>query len=560
MTKTVDFHARRLAVTAALTLWAIAPQGATAAPQVPTADELYNWAQMALPAVFPGTQPTVAAAGFSFRGPYSSGNFVGVEGTTVYVLGPVTGNQLLSVGSLTDFACSVNPSSCTSTDALQKATSFFASLDALYATSVPATGTQAFAQYDSCYLQSGSTRANEVARFDTDPEVRANLARRVGAKRTAIEVTAERNSTNSDGSNRREIDIRYNLTFTDGIVQQGLAETIVQGSSSGTTTAAAACAVPQNSQEWRALGNQRVVGFNLASLSVIYNRFKLADGTAQSPARRYRNEVRLNVTDPGRNATYAVVSGPGIPTAYKMVSPRLLATAPEFAAKPGNSLDPAADETFKICWNTGSSALAEAAAADCTQNGAELNAVRVQNTDAVAVDQAFAAIGFTASGTYTVKVYNDDGWKTVNGQANKTPIATYQARLGQLPESAAALASGTAASYPEATISLAPADLASAVRAKSAANFQVSVVKPAKAGTPLRLDSAYVFEQGRVSSSAAFPNVRLNQNFYPAPNATSFSANVPVPPQNLVVPTSAEFGIIYSDLNSRSVRMVTTFD
>jgi len=246
--------------------------------------------------------------------------------------------------------------------------------------------------------------------------------------------------------------------------------------------------------------------------------------------------------------------------ACKLVSPRLLATAPEFAGKPGNSLDPVPEDAFRICWTAGSAGLADAAVADCTQNGAEINAVRVQNTDAAALDRAFAALGFAAGGTYTLQVYADDGWKTVNGQAGKTPIATYQARLAALPESAAALATGTTANYPDVTLSLTPVQLATALRTKAAAALQATVVKPAKASTPLRLESGYLFEQGRVSAAAAYPNIRVNRSTYPASNATPYSANIGVPPQKLEVPTLAELGVTYSDLRGRSISTVLSFD
>lgn len=549
-----------LALSAALSVLALGPLPLQAAPRTPTANELFDWAQTALPAAFPGSLTSVAGTGFAFRGPYSTGNYLGVEGSTIYVLGPATGNRLQAVGALADFACSVHPNSCVSSETQAKVTAFMAAQDALYASGVPATGAQAYANHDTCYFHNGVTRASEVARFDADAEVRANLARRVGAKRTDIEVLAERNTTNADGSARREIDVRYNLGFADGMVQRGLTETLVQGSSAGTSTMAGACAMAQNSQDLRLLGNQRIVGFSLASVSTVYNRFKLADGTPQTPSRRYRTEVRFVVTDPSATATYATVSGPGIPGAFKLISPRLLATAPEFAGKPGNALDPVAEESFKICWTAGSAGLADAAVADCTQNGAELNALRLQNTDAAALDQGFAALGFTAGGTYTLKVYSDDGWKTVNGQTGKTPIATYQGRLGALPESAAALAAGTTANYPEATLSLTPVELATALRTKAAVALQATVVKPAKASTPLRLESGYLFEQGRVSAAAAYPNIRVDRSTYPASNASSYSANIGVPPQKLAVPTLAELGVTYSDLGGRSIRTVLSFD
>lgn len=534
---------------------------AMAAPKIPTATELYDWAEAAMPLLFPGHLPTVTGAGFTYRGPYSTGAYMGVEGSTVYALGPPTGNQLLAMGTLSDFACGVHPTSCTSSDALAKAIAFLASQDAIFASGLPANGEQAYAKLDTCYLHNGVTRAREVARFDADAEVRANLSRRVGARRTDIEVLAERNTTNTDGSARREIDVRYNLSFADGMVQRSLTETLVQGSSAGTSTVAGACGTPQNSQDLRALGNQRIVGFSLASVSSVFDRFKLADGTPNSPARRFRNEVRFLVTDPSATATYATVSGPGLSGGYKLISPQVLATAPEFAGKPGNTQDPLAEDTFRICWTAGSASLADATVADCTRNGAELNALRVQNADPAALDQAFVALGFTVGSIYTVNVFADDGWKTVNGQSGKTPIATYQSRLAALPESAATLAAGTSANFVDATFSLTPVDIAAAVRNKTTASLQVTIVKPAKASTPLRLENVYLFEQGRVNASAAYPTVRIERTTYPPSSATSLSSDiVGTPPQKMAVPTTAEMGINYNDLNGRAVRRVTTFD
>ena len=109
------------ATACAVGLWAGA---AAAAPQVPTATELMDWAQAHLAEHFPGTQPDRAGEGFVFRGPYASGNFLGVADGTVYVMGPVTGGQLMPVGTLADMACTIKPASCQSSDALAFETSY----------------------------------------------------------------------------------------------------------------------------------------------------------------------------------------------------------------------------------------------------------------------------------------------------------------------------------------------------------------------------------------------------------------------------------------------------
>ena len=67
--------------------------------------------------------------------------------------------------------------------------------------------------------------------------------------------------------------------------------------------------------------------------------------------------------------------------------------------------------------------------------------------------------------------------------------------------------------------------------------------------------------RGRIlGASAAFPNVRLDRTTYPAANATSFSASILVPPQNLAIPTTGELGVTYNDLGGRSIRNVMSFD
>ena len=85
---------------------------AHAAAELPTESELFDWAQVAFPTLFTEAKPTLTSGGFSYRGPYSSGNYLGIEGSNVYVLGPVSDHKLLVVGTLSDFACNVHPSRC----------------------------------------------------------------------------------------------------------------------------------------------------------------------------------------------------------------------------------------------------------------------------------------------------------------------------------------------------------------------------------------------------------------------------------------------------------------
>lgn len=74
-------------------------------------DELFfQWAQRALPTIFAGTPTSatlnVGGLNFNIRA-YSNGNYLAVAGGRGYVLGPVTGNQLLDVGPIQAFETAV---------------------------------------------------------------------------------------------------------------------------------------------------------------------------------------------------------------------------------------------------------------------------------------------------------------------------------------------------------------------------------------------------------------------------------------------------------------------
>ncbi len=77
-------------------------------------DTFFNWAQQAFPSVFAGNPATTVLAEGSLRF-YSTQTYLAVANdTTVYVLGPVTQNQLTPVGKLADFTCLALPDVCPS--------------------------------------------------------------------------------------------------------------------------------------------------------------------------------------------------------------------------------------------------------------------------------------------------------------------------------------------------------------------------------------------------------------------------------------------------------------
>ena len=96
--------ASALLTDAAATVAAAAPAAIAAASPTPSADALMNWAQQIYPDWFPGAPATRTLDPYVYRHYENSGNYIGVAGGRVYVLGPVSGGQLLDVGALADFA------------------------------------------------------------------------------------------------------------------------------------------------------------------------------------------------------------------------------------------------------------------------------------------------------------------------------------------------------------------------------------------------------------------------------------------------------------------------
>ena len=83
-----------------------------APPPAPSAQQLMDWAQRAYPMVFPGAQPDIYVSPYVYRYYPGTGNYLGVAGGMVYVMGPVSGGPLKPVGTVDSFTCSVFPYSC----------------------------------------------------------------------------------------------------------------------------------------------------------------------------------------------------------------------------------------------------------------------------------------------------------------------------------------------------------------------------------------------------------------------------------------------------------------
>ena len=73
---------------------------------------LLDWAEQRYPDWFPGPQPDLQSAPYQYRYYPATLNHLGVAGSTVAVLGPISGNQVQTVGTLADYECQVLPARC----------------------------------------------------------------------------------------------------------------------------------------------------------------------------------------------------------------------------------------------------------------------------------------------------------------------------------------------------------------------------------------------------------------------------------------------------------------
>ncbi|MBI5258547.1 MAG: hypothetical protein HY855_18720 [Burkholderiales bacterium] len=70
-------------------------------------EALLDWAERTYPNLFPGHSATQWLAPYQYRYYPATGNYVGVDGSDVYVLGPLSQNTIQRVGSVEEFRCAV---------------------------------------------------------------------------------------------------------------------------------------------------------------------------------------------------------------------------------------------------------------------------------------------------------------------------------------------------------------------------------------------------------------------------------------------------------------------
>src|SRR6185369_3996468 len=213
--------------------------------------------------------------------------------------------------------------------------------------------------------------------------------------------------------------------------------------------------------------------------------------------------------------------------ALKFISPRLLKSAPELLGKPGNFLNWLDDDNFR--WCRAATDPAVPAIADCTGRGATAQDYGWTTTvPNAAADDSFAAQGWSTGAIYRFDVYNDDGWKTPNGHANHTPIATYYNTLTSLPLRFAEIA-GTHAgdkfprmSFGALSYAQVAADLNSATPAALAVSWNLPGA-PAD-GRKLALLEGWEFSQGpRAGNGGGALNPGYRSIYYNFPGSAATS-------------------------------------
>ena len=445
--------------------------------------------------------------------------------------------------------------------------------NALWATAVPPSGTTRTSLADGCYLGDGQTKAYVVSDVDANlADVLKRDAYRIGEQWSNVQVLAVRNLVNPDSSARHEIDIEYDVTYADGSKALGDTTTVISGSSAGS------CATPQVSTELRFFGNRQLVQTAVRARNQRDERYSISTGAPLGTPVNYRREVQFQITDPLGNATYVIVTGTGpsaivngVQTLFslKFISPRLLRSAPELVGKNGNFLNWLDDDGFRFCRASGSS-VPVASIADCIGQGATSHNWGVTTaTPNAAADTSFQDQGWVAGVTYAFAVFNDDGWKTVNGHVGKTPIATYYAQLKNLPYTFVEMAGSgvNADKFPRITFGgMTPVQVrANIVSATpTAMNLAWTAIPALSDGRQFRLFQGYEFFNGPKTGNATgvlYPGYRLNVFNYPGSTATSISGLQPTAKlADMGSKNYEEFTLQYRDRNYGQILSIVSFN
>lgn len=454
-----------------------------------------------------------------------------------------------------------------------EATAFLAKFDQ----GISVAPTSAAALYnldDGCFKSNGSTKAYNVQYAQANSQSVSGASQyRVGSTRTLLSVTADRTVTNPDGSTRRELDVKYRINYVDGSVDTEASNTLVSGSTNGL------CATPTASADWRFLGNQRNVDVGITANNERTEASRLVDGSTPPAFTFVRRSLDFFVQDVQGLYTYAVVSGPGTqtvsgvasPFSLKLISPRLLRDAPELAGKRGNYSNWTERDRFRACVIPSVNNSGPAPLADCVGGGVVGSSwgntyfPNLTVTTVASADAFFDSIGFQAGGVYTFALYNDDGWKTVNGQAGKTPALTRSFTLQTLPYTHAEMLPASGPSKFPVGNSLtfsAGTNFSSVVNLPAPGSFTGTWTPP-----PATLSDNAIFRLSDVgeyfeginvgtTAPATYPRHRYFTSIFPGSTANSVIANLTPTPNTINAKTFAEISLNYTDRNSRRIRLL----
>jgi hypothetical protein len=447
------------------------------------------------------------------------------------------------------------------------------SLNTLTSGTGPATGTASVALNDLCYLSNGFTNTLSAQDFDANP---AAQAYRDGMVRGTPTIASEQVFTNADSSTRTIVVLNYPITYTDGSSEVATTY-FIKGSSYGTP----GCATTQVGDALRPFGNQHIANVGMRAQNDRLHESSMQTGASRTTTPvQYSRVVDFRMSDVAGVAQYIVVTGPGpvgtLPGgatasfSLKLLSPRILRSDPLLAGKRGNFKNWNDTDLFRIC-RTATVAEPNAAAADCVGAGASSSQVaRFTRAPVAADDTAFDALGFQAGGVYTFSLYNDDGWKTVNGQAGKTPVATYTSTLAALPYTFVQMAGASPATdlFPQVqAVSTTRALVASTLKAGTTATLTATWSAPGAVGSnTFALANTGEFFRGTDptidvarGTDPYQTGYRYFVGSYPGGTATSGTFNITAKPAVISGKNFANFSLFYTNRRGNVINSESQF-
>ena len=428
--------------------------------------------------------------------------------------------------------------------------------DKVYATSVPlaAEGAKALAFTDSCYLDDGHDKPLLLTRWaDTTDTIRDSNKYRTGAIRSNLNVLNTTFTANADSTKTRTATVKYDITYADGTMAKQAENKLIFGNSAS-LCATNALTVGENKTSWRFAGNGRQVETNVIPANVQYKKYSLADGSAIPTGDFRQNRLEFNIFDyRSKGYTYAVVTGPGLPTSgVKLLLALTLKNEPLLQGKSGNYLNNTSMDGARICSYkpTTTTTAWDADKADCQLNGGGINGLVLTDTELTTL-----SIG----NLYTFKLYKGDGWKTVNGHSGVTPDLTYTDALPAVPYNSTQFANTGFANF--GTTGTPLSEIATMFKGTggtaTASLVNVSGL-PAGANAMARR-TVWAYSYGSTTTTASFPRLRQINRAYPGNTEANFTGAIPGILAGMNAVSYAELGFSSTDRNGRFITTIYYF-